>query len=88
MTKAEHIEYWKRMALRYWETVLSLQAAKQNIQALFFVHLVIEKLLKSHFIKDNQENIPPLTDNLEGLYNQTNLDLLPVYIERLSMAGI
>ena len=85
MTKADQIDYWKRMALRDWQTVLALQAAKQNIQALFFAHLVIEKLLKAHFVKDNQENTPPLTHNLEGLYNQTNLDLLPVYFERLSI---
>jgi HEPN domain-containing protein len=85
MTKSEHLEYWKRMALRDWETVIALQAAKQNIQALFFVHLVIEKLLKAHFVKDNQENTPPLTHNLEGLYNQTKLNLLPVFVERLSI---
>ena len=61
VTKSEHIEYWKRMAMRDWQTVLALQAARQNMQSFFFVHLVIEKLLKAHFVKDNQENTPPLT---------------------------
>jgi HEPN domain-containing protein len=55
------------------------------MQALFFVHLVIEKLLKAHFVKDNQENTPPLSHNLEGLYNLSNLELGPAFIERLSI---
>ncbi len=59
MTKEEYIEYWKRMALRDWQTVLALQATHQNMQSLFFVHLVIKILLKAHFVKDNTENTPP-----------------------------
>jgi len=85
MTKDEHIQYWKRMAIRDWQTVLALHETHQNMQALFFVHLVIEKLLKAYFVKDNLENTPPVTHNLEGLYNQSNLELDPELIERLSI---
>lgn len=41
------------------------------MQALFFSHLVIDKLLKAIWVKENEENIPPFTHNLEHLYNQT-----------------
>ena len=85
MKKEEHISYWKNMANRDWESVIALFKSKQNMQALFFAHLVIEKLLKAHFVKDNIENIPPFTHNLETIYNQTNLELPPHFYERLSI---
>jgi HEPN domain-containing protein len=75
MDKKEHIAYWLKMAQRDWESVLILQKSQQNVQSLFFAHLVIEKMLKAHFVKDNIENTPPFTHNLETLYNQSNLDL-------------
>jgi len=74
MTKQEHIQYWKNMAERDWLAVNSLFETKNYVQALFFGHLVIEKLLKAVWVKDNVENTPPLAHNLEYLYNQTNLE--------------
>ena len=47
MTKNEHINYWKNMAERDWNAVNSLFETKNYVQALFFAHLVIEKLLKA-----------------------------------------
>lgn len=85
MKKEEHISYWLNMANRDWESVIALYKSKQNMQALFFAHLVVEKLLKAHFVKDNIENTPPFTHNLETIYNQTNLELAPNLYERLSI---
>lgn len=85
MKKEEHISYWKNMALCDWESVIALYKSKQNMLSLFFAHLVIEKLLKAHFVKDNIENTPPFTHNLETIYNQTNLELDSKFYERLSV---
>jgi len=75
LTKEEHIAYWKREADRNWETALYLQKGSQRVMALFMLHLVVEKLLKAHWVKDNFENQPPRTHDLQNLHNQTELDL-------------
>lgn len=74
MSKKKIIEYWYNMALRDWESVQILFKGKQFIHALFFAHLVIEKLLKAHWIKDNTEDSPPRTHDLEHIYSQTDLE--------------
>lgn len=63
------------MAGRDWKSVEALFKAGQFIHALFFSHLVIEKLLKAHWTRDNIENEPPRVHDLEFLYNQTELKL-------------
>ena len=75
MSKKEIIEHWITMAGRDWQSVLALQQAGQFVHALFFSHLVIEKIVKAHWIQDNEENNPPKTHDLEYLYNQTNLKI-------------
>ncbi|MDX1943062.1 MAG: HEPN domain-containing protein [Saprospiraceae bacterium] len=49
--------------------------ANNLVQALFFAHLVIEKLLKAHWIKQNKADFPPRTHNLEYLLAQTGLTM-------------
>ncbi|MBL7878109.1 MAG: HEPN domain-containing protein [Cyclobacteriaceae bacterium] len=75
LTKEEHINYWKREAERNWETALYLKKGSQRVMALFMLHLVTEKLLKAHWVKDNFDNQPPRTHDLQNLHNQTELDL-------------
>ena len=75
MDKKDHIDFWRNSADRDWISVLVLVEGKQYVQALFFCHLVIEKLLKATWIKDNEENTPPFSHNLEYLFNQSNLEL-------------
>ena len=75
MTGAEVIEYWKKSAARDWKAVQDLTASGNLIQALFFAHLVIEKLLKAHWVKDNDIALPPRTHNLEYLLSQTKLSM-------------
>jgi HEPN domain-containing protein len=75
MTKQDHINHWRREAERNWETALYLQKGRQNVMALFLLHLVVEKFLKAHWIKDNVDNFPPRTHDLQYLHNQTELDL-------------
>ena len=76
MTKLEHIEYWKISSEKDLPTIELLFDKGHFPQALFFGHLVLEKALKAHWVKDNEDNIPPKIHNLTKIASQTNLDLL------------
>jgi len=67
--KQKQIEYWKKTALDDFEAVYLLLSGNKNLQALFFIHLTLEKLIKANWVKDNTENFPPKTHNLIYLYN-------------------
>jgi len=73
MTKPEYIEYWKQAAHKDWEVVQNLFDKANYPQALFFAHLVLEKLIKAHFVKDNASDYPPRTHNLVRLTSLTQL---------------
>lgn len=75
MTKEEHIVFWKENADDDWQSANILFVGKQFTFCLFTCHLVIEKLLKAAWIKENSSDFPPRTHNLLMLFNQTNLDL-------------
>ncbi len=47
--------------------------AKTYVYSLFFAHLVLEKLAKANWIKDNESNFPPKTHNLLNIISKTNL---------------
>ena len=73
MAKQEHIDYGKFTAAKDWDALLNMYQSKDYVQALFFSHLVLEKLCKAHWVKDNVENIPPKTHNLLVLLENTKL---------------
>lgn len=85
MGKKEIIAHWLLMAERDWKSVLALHEASQHMHALFFSHLVIEKMLKAHWAKDNQESEPPRIHDLEYLYNQTELKLSADQVDLLGV---
>ena len=62
-----------KTAEKDWKVVLDLFETINFIHALFWGHLVLEKLLKAHWVKDNEDNAPPRTHNLVRLLEQTNL---------------
>jgi HEPN domain-containing protein len=74
-TKEEHIIYWIELSNDDWDAVDFLFKGKKNLQALFFAHLVIEKLCKAFWIKHNETNIPPRIHNLNYILSQTPLKL-------------
>jgi|SRR3989304_2795612 len=74
-TKEEHINYWIEEAEDDWEAVDTLLSGKKYLQALFFSHLVIEKVCKALWIKNNMNNIPPKTHNLLFILSQTPVKL-------------
>ena len=73
MTKPEYIEYWKLTAEKDWVAVEHLFEKGDYLHALFFAHLVLEKLLKAHYVQDNMSDFPPKTHNLLLLSSQTTL---------------
>jgi len=75
MTKQQHIDYWVNTAAEDWVTVDALFAAKRYSHGLFWAHLVLEKLAKAHWVKNNEENIPPKIHNLTSILNRANVDL-------------
>ena len=54
---------------------MGLYETKNYVHALFWGHLVLEKLLKAHWVKDNEENTPPKTHHLVNLLEKTKLSL-------------
>jgi HEPN domain-containing protein len=85
MTLKQHILYWKNSSVSDWEAAESLLSARYVVQALFFFHLSVEKLLKANWILDNEETFPPITHNLENLYAQTEVDLEASQIDLLKL---
>lgn len=73
LTKEEHIAYWIESSGRDWQAVRSLYNGKNYLQSLFFAHLVLEKLCKAHWVKDNAGNIPPKIHNLTVILAKTKL---------------
>ncbi len=73
MDKSDYINYWRLTAEKDWEAVGHLFEKGDYLHALFFAHLVLEKLLKAHHVKDNTGDFPPRTHNLLMLCTQTTL---------------
>ena len=85
MGKNEIVGHWILMAERVWKSVEALFKEGQYMHALFFSHLVIEKLLKAIWANENTENEPPRVHDLEYLYNQTELKLTAEQVDFLSL---
>ncbi|MEJ7661451.1 MAG: HEPN domain-containing protein [Hymenobacter sp.] len=77
MTKAEHIAYWKDTAADDWADVQKTMQAGVYVHGLFFTHLVIEKLSKAHWVKDNAGDMPPRIHNIVRLWQATQLQPTP-----------
>jgi len=75
MTKQQHIDYWVNTAEDDWGSVELLFGGKKYLQSLFWAHLVLEKLAKALWIKNNEGNTPPKIHNLITLLKQSNVDL-------------
>jgi HEPN domain-containing protein len=75
MTKEEHIKYWIDISEKDWEILLKLYESKDFVYCLFFGHLVIEKLSKAIWVKNNTENIPPRSHNNYYILDQSKINL-------------
>ena len=75
MNKEEHIRYWVDTAENDWDIVNTLYDAGKYVYSLFFAHLVLEKLSKAIWVKDNELNFPPKVHNIVYILEQTSLEL-------------
>jgi len=83
MEKKEIVQYWLQSAIRDWEVARDLVKTERYMHALFFAHLVVEKLLKAHWVNEHEENVPPRVHNLNALYDQLNIELPPTLKDEL-----
>lgn len=74
MTKNEIVKYWIDSSEVDFHAMESLYDKGHYVWALFVAHLVIEKLLKAHYVR-NLDNTPPLIHNLLRLAEQAHIDL-------------
>ncbi|MCF6187875.1 MAG: HEPN domain-containing protein [Desulfobulbaceae bacterium] len=75
MKLEEHIQYWLDSADHDWDTAASLFSTGRYDWCLFIGHLVLEKILKAHFVKDNNNQLPRRTHNLIKLAEHTKINL-------------
>ncbi len=74
MDNTDLIEYWIKSAEKDYETMKVLFENNKNTWCLFLGHLVIEKLLKGLYARNNPENpIAPKIHNLILLSQRANL---------------
>jgi len=75
LNKEEHIKYWIDTAEKDREVIETLYGAKKYLYILFFSHLLLEKLAKALWIKNNEENFPPKIHNIILLLEQANVEI-------------
>lgn len=87
MTIEEHIKFWIKNAESDLES--STKMFENNIfnWSLFVGHLALEKILKAHWIKTNQQLTPPKVHNLLKLAEYSQIDLSEEQMEFLAMVN-
>ncbi|MFH1052631.1 MAG: HEPN domain-containing protein [bacterium] len=70
----KHIDYWVKTAESDIEIADILISKNKIKHGLFFCHLILEKILKAHFIK-NTGAVAPKIHDLIYLVNKSNLSL-------------
>ena len=82
-TKKGHIKYWVDTANKDWIAIKKMLECRSYVHALFFMHLVLEKLLKAHWVKDNKGNHPPRTHDLVKLHSESKVQMKDVDMDFL-----
>jgi HEPN domain-containing protein len=68
----KQIKYWKAGAIDDLVSAEILMDRQRYLHGLFFCHLVIEKIIKAHIVKETNE-IAPRSHNLFFLSDKANL---------------
>ena len=79
----KQVAYWKEGAQEDREAANELLENGRIRQALFFVHLSMEKLIKAH-VSRNTRDLPPRTHNLVRLSDLTGITLTKEQLEILA----
>ncbi len=74
MTHEEQINYWITIAEHDVPVAESLFDSGHYVWCLFIGHLILEKILKAHYVKDTGQT-PPKIHDLVKLADKTNLNL-------------
>ena len=76
MNNIDLMNYWIESSEEDYDTIMYMRAGKKNTWCLFMGHLVIEKLLKALYAKNNR-NAPyaPKSHDLLHLAEKTDLEL-------------
>lgn len=56
------VNYWKATAKHDYETMLGLFKIKRYSDALFYGHIVLEKILKAHVVYETKKEAPRIHD--------------------------
>ncbi len=72
--KDKLIKYWSESSDDDYDTMIVMFESKRFNWALFVGHLMIEKLLKALYVKNNND-YPPFIHNLLRLAEKCNIDL-------------
>jgi HEPN domain-containing protein len=83
MGKDEQVQYWIKTAEQDWLTAKDLLKLGRFLHTLFFFHLVIEKLLKAHWVRANVGDFPPRSHDLEYLYSNIDIELATEDVDEL-----
>ena len=76
MNSIDLMEYWFKSADEDYDTMLYMKAGKKNTWSLFMWLLVVEKLLKGLYAKNNPDNlIAPKIHNLILLSQKVYLEV-------------
>jgi HEPN domain-containing protein len=79
-------EYWHKTAEHDYKTMLGLFRIKRYSDCLFFGHIVLEKILKAHVVKNIKEEAPK-THDLVMLAKLAKLELPLEDIEYLKVVN-
>jgi len=77
MNQTDHINYWLKSAEHDLASAETLFQHQRYDWCLFLGHLVIEKMLKAFFVRDNPKAPVPQIHNLTKLSEQTKLQFSP-----------
>jgi HEPN domain-containing protein len=86
--KEKQVAYWLSTAVDDLESITILFEGKKYVQALFFAHLALEKILKAHWVKNNEQNFPPKSHNLIFIYQNASISLNEEQTTFLQMMNI
>ena len=71
----EHINYWIKSAEHDLEVAETLFYNEKYDWCLYLCHLVIEKILKALWVKNNENKLPPKSHNLVRLAEYSKVKL-------------
>lgn len=86
MTKEEHIEYWVKSAEHDFEAASDLFDIKRYDWCLFIGHLVLEKMLKAHYVIEI-DKVPPKIHDLVRLAAYSGIEISENYLNFLEKAN-